>query len=80
MLGAIAPERLAAEGEALRRPPIITTLYDLIAALSAASEPGEEELVTAAVASLCHAGRLRFLAVPHGEHGDAGGNQQNQIE
>ena len=66
MLAAIAPERSAVGGEVPRRPPIITTtLYDLIAALSAASEPGEEELVTAAVASLCHAGRLRFLAVPH---------------
>ena len=40
-------------------------MYDLIAALSAASKPGEEERVSAAVMHLCHTGRLRFLGVPH---------------
>jgi hypothetical protein len=63
MLAAVAPDRSAVE--ASTQTPIITTLYDLLAALSAASEPGEAALVSAAVMHLCHAGRLRFLAVPN---------------
>ncbi len=44
--------------------PIITTLYDLIAALDEEVEVGEEDVVTAAVVHLCHTGRLRFLGDP----------------
>jgi hypothetical protein len=65
MLAAIAPDRPAVEEDTPSQTPIITTLYDLIAALGAATEPGEEDLVTAAVAHLCHAGRLCFLTLPH---------------
>lgn len=43
---------------------IITTLYDLIAALNDEVEAGEEDAVTAAVTHLCHTGRLRFLDDP----------------
>lgn len=65
MLAAISPDRSAVEEDTPSQTPIITTLYDLIAALSAASAPGEEGLITAAVTHLCHAGRLRFLPLPH---------------
>ena len=65
MFAAVQPDRSAVEEETPSQTPMITTLYDLIAVLNAASEPGEEDLVTAAVAHLCHAGRLRFLALPH---------------
>ena len=44
--------------------PIVTTLYDLIAALNEDVEVGEEDVVTAAVVHLCHSGRLRFLDDP----------------
>lgn len=40
---------------------IITTLYDLIAALNEEVGVGEEDVVTAAVVHLCDTGRLRFL-------------------
>ncbi len=43
---------------------IITTVYDLIAALNEDVEVGEEDVVTAAVVHLCHSGRLRFLDDP----------------
>ena len=49
---------------ASRRAPIITTLYDLIAALNEEIDVGEENAVTAAVVHLCHTGRLRFLDDP----------------
>ena len=65
MLATILPDRSAVEEETSSQTPIITTLYDLMAALSAASEPGEEELVIAAVAHLCNTGCLRFQALPH---------------
>jgi hypothetical protein len=65
MLAAISPDRLAVEEDTPSQTPIITTLYSIIATLSAASVPGEEDLVTAAVAHLCSTGRLRFLALPH---------------
>ena len=65
MLAALVPDRPAIEEEPARCTPIITTLYDLIAALHAASAPEEEDLVTAAVVDLCHTGRLCFLARPH---------------
>ncbi|MCZ6874782.1 MAG: hypothetical protein O7G88_14850 [bacterium] len=47
-----------------QQAPIITTLYDLIAALNEDVEVGEENVVTAAVVHLCHSGRLRFLDDP----------------
>ena len=65
MLAAISADRSAVEEDTPSQTPIITTLYELLAALSVASAPGEEGLVTAAVAHLCHTGRLRFLALPH---------------
>jgi hypothetical protein len=65
MLAALTLDRFTVEEEPASHTPIITTLYDLIAALHAASTPGEEDLVTAAVVDLCHTGRLRFLALPH---------------
>jgi hypothetical protein len=65
MLTALVPDRAAVAEEAASQTPIITTLYDLIAALHGAGEPGEEDLVTAAVADLCHTGHLRFLACPN---------------
>jgi hypothetical protein len=67
MLAALAPDRsaVAVEEKTSPRTPLITTLYDLIAALHATSTPGEEDLVTAAVVDLCHTGRPRFLALPH---------------
>jgi hypothetical protein len=46
------------------QPPLITTLYDLIAALTEDVEPWEDEVVTAAVVHLCQTGRLRFLSMP----------------
>ena len=65
MLATILPDRSAVEEETSSQTPIITTLYDLMTALSAASEPREEDLVIAAVAHLCNTGRLRFQALPH---------------
>jgi hypothetical protein len=44
--------------------PLITTLYDLIAALTEDVEPWEDDVVTAAVVHLCQTGRLRFLRLP----------------
>ena len=46
------------------QPPLITTLYDLIAALTEAVAPWEDAVVTAAVGHLCQTGRLRFLRMP----------------
>jgi hypothetical protein len=42
-------------------PVVYTTLYDLIAAVNAALEPGEEVLTVPIVAHLLRAGRARFL-------------------
>jgi hypothetical protein len=64
MLAALTLDRFTVEEEPASRTPIITTLYDLIAALHAASAPGEADLVTAAVVDLCRTSRLRFLALP----------------
>ena len=52
----IAPTRAGAT-----RPVVSTTLYDLIAAVSAEIEPGEEECVAPIVAHLLRAGHARFL-------------------
>jgi hypothetical protein len=65
MLAAVALDRLGVAQETPSQTPIMTTLYDLMAALNDASVPGEEELITVAVVDLCQTGRLRFLARPH---------------
>jgi hypothetical protein len=65
MLAAPAPARSAVEAATPSRAPLITTLYDLMAALHAASAPGKEDLVTAVAVDLCRTSRLRFLALPH---------------
>jgi hypothetical protein len=65
MFAALVPDRSAVEEETSSCAPLITTPYDLLAALHAASVSGEEDLVTAAVVDLCHAGRLHFLAFPY---------------
>ena len=54
----------AVELEPTDTTPIVTTLYDLIAALNEQVEPWEEDVVTAAVVDLCSTGRLRFLNAP----------------
>ena len=52
------------ELETLETPPIVTTLYDLIATLNEQVEPWEEDVVTAAIVDLCNTGRLHFLNAP----------------
>ena len=52
------------ELETTETTPIVTTLYDLIAALNEQVEPWEEDVVTAAVVDLCNTGRLHFLNAP----------------
>ena len=51
-----APEREGAPGTV-----VYTTLYDLIATVSAEIEPGEEECVAPIVVHLLRAGRAQFL-------------------
>ena len=43
---------------------IVTTLYDVIAALNDEVEPWEDDVVTATVVDLCTTRRLQFLHVP----------------
>jgi len=43
---------------------LVTTFYDLIAALHESIEPGEEDLVTTAVVHLVNAGHVKFLERP----------------
>ena len=43
------------------RPVVYTTLYDLIAAVDEAIEPGEEDVVVPIVAHLLRVGRAHFL-------------------
>ena len=59
-----AVERVEIEISNRTQAPIITTLYDLIAALNEQVEAWEDDVVTAAVVHLCNVGRLRFLGVP----------------
>ena len=54
----------AVEGKVPSRRRIVTTLYDLIAALYDSSAPGEEALVTTAVVHLLQSGRVKFLERP----------------
>jgi hypothetical protein len=39
---------------------IVTTLYDLIEAISAEVEPGEDDLIIATVMHLLNSGRVKF--------------------
>ena len=64
---AVAEDITAVETVDLETPEqtvIVTTLYDLIAALNEQVEPWEEDVVIAAVAHLCNTGNLHFLRVP----------------
>ena len=54
--GSMVPERVEAT-----RPVLYTTLYDLIAAVDEAIEPGEEDVVTPIVAHVLRAGHAHFL-------------------
>ena len=56
MSGSLVPEH-----EATTAPVVSTTLYDLIAAVNEAIEPGEEDWVAPIVAHLLRAGCARFL-------------------
>ena len=49
-------------GEDTAPATIMTTLYDLIAALQEVVEPGEDRLVVATVVSMMRAGRIRRVA------------------
>jgi hypothetical protein len=44
-----------------KRTTIKTTLYDLIAAMQATTEPEEDDVVVGAVVHLLRSGRIRFL-------------------
>ena len=66
---AVAEDITAVETVDLETPEqtvIVTTLYDLIAALNEQVEPWEDDVVTAAVVHLCNTGSLRFLGVRNG--------------
>ena len=54
--GSMVPER-----EERTLTVVSTTLYDLIAAVNDAVEPGEEDVVAPIVAHLLRAGRAHFL-------------------
>jgi hypothetical protein len=55
------------EREGATRTVVSTTLYDLIAAVGDAIEPGEEDLVVPIVAHLLRAGRAHLLNDGNGE-------------
>ena len=57
-------DRPACEGQAPGRTRLVTTFYDRITALHESIEPGEEDLVTAAVVHLLNAGHVKFLDRP----------------
>ena len=58
---AVTRGRLVPEQEETTRQVVYTTLYDLIAAVDEAIEPGEEDLVAPIVAHVLRAGRVHFL-------------------
>ena len=64
MPAAVDQDRTACEGQAPSRMRLVTTFYDLIAALHESIEPGEEDLVTTAVVHLVNAGHVKFLERP----------------
>ena len=53
--------RLVPEHAETTRPVVLTTLYDLIAAVDDAIAPGEEDVVAPIVAHVLRAGRANFL-------------------
>ena len=57
-------DKTAFAGHAPARTRMVTTLYDLITALKESGEPGEEDLVTAAVVHLVNAGHVTWLERP----------------
>ena len=57
----MARDSMGPEREGTIRTVVYTTLYDLIAAVGDAIEPGEEYCVAPIVAHLLHAGRAQFL-------------------
>jgi hypothetical protein len=65
---AVASDSMVPEREGATRTVVYTTLYDLIAAVDEAIEPGEENFVTPIVARLLRAGRAQFLS--HVDHVD----------
>lgn len=58
---AAASGRRVPERAATTHTVVSTTLYDLIAAVNDAIEPGEEDVVIPIVAHLLRAGRAHFL-------------------
>ena|SRR2546428_14019760 len=64
MPAAVDQDRTACEGQAPGRTRLVTTFYDLITALHESIEPAEEDLVTAAVVHLLHAGHVKCLERP----------------
>ena len=58
---AVASGSMVPEREGATRTVVYTTLYDLIAAVGDAIEPGEEDVVAPIVAHLLRAGRAQFL-------------------
>jgi len=58
---AAASDRMVPEREGATRKVVYTTLYDLIAAVDEAIEPGEEDFVAPIVAHLLRAGHAQFL-------------------
>ena len=58
---AVTSDRMAPERAGATRTVVYTTLYDLITAVDAAIEPGEEDCVAPIVVHLLRAGRARFL-------------------
>ena len=64
MPAAVDQDRTAFAGQGPGRTCMVTTLYDLITALHESIEPGEEDLVTAAVVHLVNAGHVKCLERP----------------
>ena len=58
---AVTSDRMAPERAGATRTVVYTTLYDLITAVDAAMEPGEEDCVAPIVVHLLRAGRAHFL-------------------
>ena len=61
---AVAEPTTTVEATAPNQTPVVTTLYDLIAALQDQVEPWEDDVVTATVVDLCNHGQIRFLDMP----------------
>ena len=58
---AVTGDTMVPEREDATRKIVYTTLYDLIAAVDAEIEPGEEDAAAPIVAHLLRAGRAQFL-------------------